>query len=267
MPDPFTIWWMPADRSGAAERLVTTGDAQMGLMPRGPMPGSAGSMPSGGMPQSPDSSKPPSAMSAGGMSPGAVQQGADSWSPDGRTLAFTQVNPETGGDIYVFGMGDRKTRPFAQTKFDEGAPTFSPDGRWISYSSNESGQTEIYVQEFPGPGPKIQISTDGGTDATWNRTGGEMYYRNGDRMMVVAVGTKPAFTAGKPRVLWEGRYNHGQNSMCGPPSPSSSNYDVSADGQRFLMVKEGERDVPPTEIRVVPNWSEEVKRLVQSKKN
>ena len=299
MPDPFTMWWMPTDRSGPAERLATTGGTQVGVTPPGPMPQGAGSMASGSMPQGAGSvasgsmpqgagsmssgsmpqgagsmssgsmpqstgSMPPSA--TGGMS-GAVQQGADAWSPDGRTLAFTQVNPETGGDIFVFEMGEGKTRPFAQTKFDEGAPRFSPDGRWISYSSNESGQNEIYVQEFPGPGPKIQISTAGGTDATWKRTGGELYYRTGDRMMVIAVVTRPAFTAGKPSVLFEGHYNLGQNSMCGPPSPSSSNYDVTADGQRFLMVKEGERDVPPTEIRVVPNWSEEVKRLVESKKN
>ncbi len=275
MPDPFTMWWVPSDRSGPAERLATM--PQIGFVPPAAMQQPAGSMP-GAMPQSADA-MPPSGMpqttgsmsgampqSAGSMS-GAVQQSAGSWSPDGRVLAFTQVNPGTGGDIYVLDVADHKARPFAQTKFDEGSPRFSADSRWISYSSSESGQSEIYAQEYPGPGPKIQISIGGGTDAVWKRGGGELYYRNGDNMMVVAVAMRPPFTAAKPRVLWEGRYNHGQNSMCGPPGPGSSNYDVTADGQRFLMVKEGERDAPPTEIRVVPNWSEEVTRLVASKRN
>ena len=283
MPDPFTMWRMPSDRSGPGKRLAaiemprigvtppsgmqngsSMGSANSGSMP-GAMPQNAGSM-GGTMPQNGGSTGNAMSRSAGSMS-NAVQQSAGGWSPDGRALAFTQVNPETDGDIYVLDAAQGQARPFAQTKFSEGAPRFSPDGRWISYSSDESGHSEIYVQEFPGPGPKIQISTDGGTDAVWRGNSAELYYRNGDKMMAVTVATKPAFRAGSPRVLWEGRYNHGQNSMCGPPGPGSSNYDVTADGQRFLMVKEGERDAPPTEIRVVPNWAEEVKRVVESKKN
>jgi Tol biopolymer transport system component len=195
------------------------------------------------------------------------QQSAASWSPDGRVLAFTQVSPQTGGDVYVLEMGgERKPRPFMQSKFDEGSPRFSPDGRWIAYCSYESGRNEIYVQSYPGPGPKIQISTEGGCDPTWKRTGGELYYRNADQMMAVPVTTGPAFTAGKPKLLWERHYNQGTNSMCGAPGPSSSNYDVTADGQRFLMIQEGEQDAPATEIRVVVNWAEELKRIMAETK-
>jgi serine/threonine protein kinase/Tol biopolymer transport system component len=275
MPDPFTMWRMPSDRSASPERLTAIRMPQIGFTQPSAMPG-GGSMPgantmSAAMPQQDGStaasmpqtrgSVPPAMPQAGSMS-NAVQQSAGGWSPDGRVLAFTQVNPDTDGDIYVFDGLRRSARSFAQTKFNEGSPRFSPDGRWISYSSDESGQSEIYVQEYPGPGPKIQVSTDGGTDAVWKPNGGELYYRTGDRMMVVSVETKPTFRPGRPRMLWEGRYNHGQNSMCGPPGPGSSNYDVTADGGRFLMVKEGERDAPPTEIRVVPKWAEEVARLV-----
>lgn len=200
--------------------------------------------------------------------PKGAQQSAASWSPDGRVVAFTQASPETGADVYVLEMGgEGKPRPFAQSKFNEGSPRFSPDGRWIVYSSDESGRNEIYAQPYPGPGPKIQVSTEGGTDAVWRQNGGELYYRNADRMMAVAVSTQPAFRAGKPKVLWERHYNEGTNSMCGVAGPTSSNYDVTADGQRFLMVKEGEHDALPTEIRVVVNWSEELKRQVPSKKN
>jgi Tol biopolymer transport system component len=193
-----------------------------------------------------------------------IMQSASSWSPDGRVVAFTQVNIDTGPDVYVLDLsGDHKPRPFVQTKFAEGSPKFSPDGRWIAYASNESGRNEIYVQSYPGPGPRVQISTDGGTDAVWRRTGGELFYRSGDKMMVVSLSTSGAFSASKPRVLWHGRYAHGLGSACGAPGTTSSNYDVAADGQRFLMIKDDE--MAPAQINVVLNWAEELKRVYQEK--
>ncbi|MBI1789028.1 MAG: PD40 domain-containing protein [Acidobacteria bacterium] len=220
--EKFTMWWMPADRSAAAERLTTFGNRQ---------------------------------------SP------AD-WTPDGKVMAFTQNSPETGPDVYVLPIVDpqRKPIPFAQTKFAEGSPRFSPDARWIAYTSNESGRNEIYVQSYPGPGPKIQISTEGGMDATWRRNGGELYYRNGDKMMAVGVATHPAFTASTPRLLWEGRYALGTSSSCGAPGPTSSNYDVTPDGQHFLMVQDSGKEVAPSQINVVLNWTEELKRLMADKR-
>jgi len=196
-----------------------------------------------------------------------------SWSSDGQLLAFTETNPTTAQDIWVLRMSDpstssgqapsassgqgRKAQPFLRTRFTEGSPQFSPDGRWLAYVSDESGRREIYVQPYPGPGGKWQISADGGTEPAWNRNGRELFYRNGDKMMVVEITTQPGFVAGKPRMLFEGPYMQ-------VPSPQTINaYDVSPDGQRFLMVKESEQaQTAPTQVNVVLNWFEELKRRV-----
>jgi Tol biopolymer transport system component len=178
-----------------------------------------------------------------------------SWSPDGQLLAFHEVNPTTQRDIWVLRMGDRKPQPFLRTQFDEAVPRFSPDGHWLAYMSNESGRYEIYVQPYPGPGGKWQISTDGGTESAWNRNGRELFYRSGNKMMAVDVTTHPSLSVGKPRMLFEGRYAQ-------PPFPAT-NYDVSPDGQRFLMLKPIEAaQAAPTQINVVLNWFEELKRRV-----
>jgi len=194
-----------------------------------------------------------------------------SWSPDGQLLAFFEVNPATQRDIWVLRIGDssagsgqvpsvasgqvRKAQPFLRTQFDESVPRFSPDGRWLAYISNESGRSEIYVQPYPGPGGKWQISTEGGTEPAWNPNGRELFYRSGDKMMEVEIATQPGFAAGTPRMLFEGRYE---------PAPfPSTNYDVSRDGQRFLMIKSIEQEqAAPTQINVVLNWFEELKRRV-----
>jgi serine/threonine-protein kinase len=182
---------------------------------------------------------------------GAMQSPA-SWSPDGRVVTFNQISAETGPDVWVLEMtAERKPRPFAQTRFAEGSPKFSPDGKWIAYCSNESGRLEVYAQPYPGPGPKIQISTEGGSDPVWARNGKELFYRNGDRMMVVSVTLGPALGASRPRLLWEGHYSHGIGSSCGSPGPTSSNYDVTADGQRFLMIEDKDQDAAPRQVSVV----------------
>jgi serine/threonine protein kinase/Tol biopolymer transport system component len=183
-------------------------------------------------------------------------QAASSWSPDGQLLAFIEISPTTGYDIWVLRLGDHKAQPFLQTPFNESVPRFSPDGRWLAYLSDESGRYEIYVQPYPGPGGKSQISTDGGTEPVWNPNGRELFYRIGDKMMAVDITTQPSFTAGKPRMLFEGQY---------VPTPATfPNYDVSPDGQRFLMLKPIEQAAGPTQINVVLNWFEELKRKVPS---
>jgi len=190
---------------------------------------------------------------------------ASSWSPDGRVLAFDDNDADSGaGDVGVLEMDrDRKPRPFAATRFAEGSPKFSPDSRWIAYSSNESGRNEIYAQAYPGPGPKLQISIGGGTDPVWARNGKELFYRNGDNMMVVEIRLQPSLAPGKPRVLWTGPYARGLSSQCSPAGATNSNYDVTPDGQRFLMIQEEEDALIATQINVVPNWPEELKRQVQ----
>jgi serine/threonine-protein kinase len=193
------------------------------------------------------------------LDPSGTRQSPVSFSPDGRFLTFDQKDPKTRDDVMVLPLeGDRSPVPVAQTRFGEGSGKFSPDGRWIAFSSTESGRPEIYVQAFPGPGPKLQVSNNGGTDPVWRRQGGELYYRSGNKMMAVAVTMSPSFQAGAPQLLWEGAYSHGTGSSCGMPGVASAGYDVSPDGQRFLMVRE-DHPAGATQIVVVINWAEEVK--------
>ncbi len=190
-------------------------------------------------------------------------QSPTSWSPNGQLLAFFENNPTTGNDIWVLRMGDaspasgqvREAQPFLRTSFNETAPRFSPDGRWLAYVSEESGRYEIYVRTYPGPGGKWQISTEGGAEPAWNPNGRELFYRRGNKMMAADIAPQPSFAAGKPRVLFEGLYL--------PSQGTSPNYDVSPDGQRFLMLKPTESaEAAPTQINVVLNWFEELKRRV-----
>jgi len=193
-------------------------------------------------------------------------QSVVSWSPDGNYIAYVDMFPETRSDVLVLPLkGERKPIPVAHTSFYEGSPKFSPDGKWLAYCSSESRRGEVYVQPFPGPGPKIQISSDGGSDPLWRRAGGELYYRDGDKMMVVEVRTQPSFTAGRPRLLWQGHYTHGMSSSCGQPGVTSFNYDVTPDGQRFLMVKDLHQDVASNRIHVVVNWTQELARRMAQK--
>jgi len=140
----------------------------------------------------------------------------------------------------------------------DGGPQLSPDGRWLAYASDdESGRRQVYMQPHPGPGGKWQISTDGGNEPQWNPNGRELFYRNGDEMMVVDISAEAGMTVGKPRRLFAGRYARTSSGWVRP------NYDVSPDGQQFLMLKPMEQEEAPlTQISVVLNWSEELKRLV-----
>jgi serine/threonine-protein kinase len=172
-----------------------------------------------------------------------------SWSPDGKILAFSEIHPQTGTDIWTVSIGGNgKSEPFLQTEFRETRPVFSPDGLWIAYQSNESGQNEVYVRPYPSSEGKRQISIGGGSAPMWNPSGKELFYRNGDRMMVVDINTEGELTPGKPRLLFE--------------KPSYLSRDVTPDGQRFIMIERGESQPAPTQLVLVQNWGEELKRLV-----
>jgi hypothetical protein len=182
-----------------------------------------------------------------------------SWSPDGQVLTFMEINPDTGYDVFTLSLKDGKPQPFLRTPSLETAPRFSPDGHFIAYTSDESGRVEVYVRPYPGPGGKWQISTEGGMEPVWNPKGRELFYRSGKKMMAVEVTTQPTFSAGKPKVLFEGPY---------VPTPRSfPDYDVSPDGERFLMLKAGESEErTSTQINVVLNWFEELKQKVPAGK-
>jgi eukaryotic-like serine/threonine-protein kinase len=193
------------------------------------------------------------------LEPHGTRQSPVSFSPDGKYLTFDQKDPQTDDDAWVLPVGNAsEARPIAKSPRPEGSAKFSPDGKWIAYSSMEFGRPQIFVQPFPGLGPKLQISNDGGVDPVWRRSGGELYYRNGNKMMVVSVTTTPEFRASAPRQLWEGDYSRGSGASCGMPGASSSNYDVTPDGQHFLMVRDDAR-LSAKQIVVVLNWAEELR--------
>ncbi|MCL4402231.1 MAG: serine/threonine-protein kinase [Acidobacteria bacterium] len=193
------------------------------------------------------------------------RQSVDSFSPDGRYLLFNSSDDRANRtDVWVLPMqGERTPKPFISSRAVEGSAKFSPDGKWVAYCSTESGRAEVFIQPWPGPGPKIQISSEGGTDPIWRRDGRQLFYRNGERMMAVTMDLGPPVRAGRPAQLWEGPYSHGMSSSCGPPGPTSANYDVTPDGRRFLMIKDNHRDVKATRVVVILNWARELKAAFQ----
>jgi eukaryotic-like serine/threonine-protein kinase len=181
-------------------------------------------------------------------------------SPDGKLAFYSENNPGTQNDIWMVPLeGERKPSLILQTPFAEDVPRISPDGRWLAYVSNESGRPEVYVRAFPGPGGKWQISTEGGGEPLWSRNGRELFFWIGDKFMDVEITTQPssqAFQAGAPRLLFAGTFMR-------HPGILEPVYDVSPDGQRFLMLKPIEqKEEALTRINVVLNWSEELRRKV-----
>jgi Tol biopolymer transport system component len=191
-----------------------------------------------------------------------------SWSPDGKTLAFTQRNQGNGSDIYTLpfegsdaaGLKPGQPKTFVNTPFEESDPAFSPDGRWIAYQSNESGKTEVYVRPFPGPGGKTQISTGGGSHPEWSRSGKELYYLPSTRDKIMAVtymAIGAAFHADKPR-----EWSPAQISNRGVYAPAP-------DGKRIAVLKApGAVEVPPiNKVEFIFNFFDEVRAKVSSAKN
>jgi hypothetical protein len=183
------------------------------------------------------------------------EQYPTSWARDG-TIVFEYRNRDepslANWDVWVLPPGGEPT-PIVSTPFDEGAPALSPDGQWIAYMSDKSGQDEIYVRPYPGPGPEVTISTGGGTGALWSRSGTELFYMEGNRLMSVAVRPGSTFDWGAPALLFSGTYET-------LAVDGVANYDVTPDGRRFVMVKPDDDSESTGEVVLVQNWVEELRR-------
>jgi serine/threonine-protein kinase len=220
----YNIWWKRADGAGDAQRLTENKSVQV----------------------------------------------VPSWRPDGKVLAFQQSNPGTGWDIMTLTMegnekegwkpGEPKT--FLKSSFDEMHPAFSPDGRWLAYTSNESGNNEVYVRPFPGPGGKWQISTGGGSYARWSRTSKELFYRAADNKIMVAAytGSADSFQAGKPQPWSPGQFTFRAGRI---------NFDLHPDGKRFAVLKApGTGEVPKADkVSFIFNFFDELRRKLSPGKN
>jgi eukaryotic-like serine/threonine-protein kinase len=175
-----------------------------------------------------------------------LQSFPQSWSADGRFIAFVTIDPKTNSDIWTLPVtGDRKPTPFLQREFDEGHPRISPDGRWMAYSSNESGRQDVYVTGFPEPAGKWPVSTSGGSFPVWRRDSRELFYRAPDgTLMAVPVGLGSDFAPGAPIPLFKPQAAIGALGL-------GTFYDIAPDG-RFLINIFVERTSPPA--TVVLNW-------------
>jgi serine/threonine protein kinase len=176
------------------------------------------------------------------------------WSHDGRFLLFRSLGPQTGRDLWVLPLvGDKKPFPFLKTAFEEREGQFSPDGKWIAYQSNESGRFEIYVQPFPGPGGKFQISSNGGAQPRWSRNGKEIFYVSLEsKMMAATLKVSPnaqSLESETPEILFPVRIANGPVL----PGANKQQYAVSGDSQRFLVNLAADEGATPP-ITVIVNW-------------
>jgi len=189
-----------------------------------------------------------------------------SWSPDGRHLALVRE-----GDVWIgtLGGGAMTAAPFLKTPETERWPEFSPDGRWLAYGSDATGRWEVYVQPFPGPGPRHLVSLEGGESPAWSPTGRELFFLSlpdseGKReMRAVEIVTGSLLSARKPRSL----FTFSQPPLRLRCQPSRC-YAVSPDGQRFYATQQAPAvfGPPVTQIQLVQNWVEELKAQVQAAK-
>jgi Tol biopolymer transport system component len=168
------------------------------------------------------------------------------WSRDGRHIFYSSLSPETDWDLWVYSMEDKEARPLLVKEYDQNLARLSPNGRWVAYSSNESGRTEIYVQAFPDPGGRWMVSSGGGDDPIWSADGEELFFLTYDNMlMAVKVGIEPGFTVDMPAHLFPVNVR----------GTAGGSYDVSADGRRFLVNNLVKPTTSSLGVTVVTNWT------------
>jgi Tol biopolymer transport system component len=179
-------------------------------------------------------------------------------SPDNKDVLLVKSDlmfPRRDQDIYVVSLNgqseNQQPHPFIQRNHNQRLARWSPDGQWIAYTSDESGRWEVYVEPYPGPRPKVMVSTEGGFQPVWSRDGKELYYRSEDKVMGATFETEPEFKVTRIEQLFEGQY------LC---RVDHTDYDVAPNGC-FIMIREPEESAP-LGINVTLNWFEELKRLV-----
>ena len=186
-----------------------------------------------------------------------------SWSPDGRVLALYTTGTSNTRDLLLLNVdGDKRTTTsFVETPFEERGAIFSPDGRWVAYVSNKSGQNDVFARPFPGPGGEVTISVGGGGEPVWAPSGRELFYRHDSKLWSVPIEqTASALTVGAPTRVFDDPYRLDTGGAAG----GVANYDISPNGHRFVMVEEprSANDAAPETVRlqVILNWHEELKR-------
>jgi serine/threonine-protein kinase len=196
--------------------------------------------------------------SATRLTTGDLEQSPNAITADGTRIVFDELQSGGQRNLRLLTLTPTpRVEPLLETRFDERGATLSPDGHWLAYQTNSSGRAEIYVRPFPNVGDgQWPVSNAGGGQARWARSGRELFYRAPDgALMAVPVNSEgTTWSAGIPTKLFEGRYHVGD----------FASYDVSPDGQRFVMLKEGgatDQAVRLATIIVVLNWREELKRL------
>ena len=185
------------------------------------------------------------------------QQYAHSVSPDGKTLGFYRIDPTNARDIFMLSLEDGSSAPFLVTSANERSPEFSPDGDWIAFMSDQSGQDEIYIKRFRGPGAAIMASMGGGREPTWARDGRTLFYRSRDDFMAVPVEiVGDDLNTGSPERLFSGVYDRA-GFVAGMRA-----YDVHPDGRRFMVVRQEGDSTAAGRVHVVLNWFEELRERI-----
>jgi serine/threonine-protein kinase len=174
------------------------------------------------------------------------------WTPDGREVIFGRQNEITGWDLYAAPIqGDHKPRALLKTPFNQTGARVSSDGKWLAYVSDESGQLEVFVQALSDPSTRTQVSRETGWEPHWARSANELLYRSKNRVMSVRFSPGGGLSPGKSMVLFEDKKEW-------------SGYDVARDG-RLVVTREAQDKGNGTQINVVLNWFEELKRRVPGK--